>query len=63
MSTAEVPREKKMDNVFIFMGNFKLHAIEHISLNSSPNSQRLLLSSFFGLHEAFFALGMAFSLI
>lgn len=54
MSTAEVPREKKMDNVFIFVGDFKLHAIEHISLNGSPSSQRLLLSSFFGPHEAFF---------
>lgn len=35
MSTAEVPREKKMNNVFIFMDDFKLYAIEHISLNGS----------------------------
>jgi hypothetical protein len=38
LSTAEVPQEKKMDNVFIFMGDFKLHAIEHISLNGSHSS-------------------------
>ena len=45
MSTAEVPREKKMDNVLIFMGDFKLHAVEHISLNGSSSSQLLLLFS------------------
>jgi len=54
MSTAGVPREKKIDNVFIFMGDFKLHAIEHISLNGSHSSQRLFLPFFFGLHEVFF---------
>ena len=65
MSTAEVPREKKMDNVFIFMGDFKLHAIEHISLNGSFSSQLLLLFSVFGLHEGFFRFryGFHFDLI
>lgn len=54
MSTAVVPREKKVDNIFIFMGDFKLRAIEHIPLNGSPSLQCLLLSFSFGLHEAFF---------
>lgn len=63
MSTAEVPRKRKMNNVFIFMGDFKLHATEHISLHGSHSSPCLLLSSFFGLHEACFAIGMALGLI
>lgn len=54
MSAAEVPKEEKMDNVFIFIGDFKLRAIEHIFL-SSP-AQHLLTSYFFGLHEDFFVL-------
>lgn len=42
------------------MGNLKLHAIEHISLSESHSSRCLLLSSFFGLHEAFFCCGYGF---
>lgn len=54
MSAAEVPKEEKMDNVFLFMGDFKLRAIEHVFLSSS--AQHLLPSYFFELHEDFFVL-------
>lgn len=56
MSTAEVPKEEKMDNVFIFMGDFKLHTIEQIFLNAthSSSAQHFLPSYFFGLHGDFF---------
>lgn len=56
MSAAEVPKEEKMDNVFIFMGDFKLRAIEHVFLNvtQSSSAQHLLPSDSFGLHEDFF---------
>lgn len=55
-----------MDNVFIFMGDFKLRAIEHIFLNvtQSSSAQHLLPSYSFGLHEEFFcSLGVPFVLI
>lgn len=54
-----------MNNVFIFMGDFKLHAIEHICLNGSHSSQCLLPSPFFELHEDcfYYRYGFQFDLI
>lgn len=42
-----------MNNVFIFMGDFKLSAIEYISLNGSQSLQVLLLSFLWATQSLF----------